>query len=101
MTAFLNGRVPAGLSLDPDLRLFGIGAHEVQVRVFPGDGDSMFHEPFVRRMAEQLRTCLKDAATLPPTETEDEPHQQSNLSPAVISSFDLGSAEMNVPQIAE
>ena len=101
MTAFLNGRVPAGLSLDPDLRLFGMGAHEVQVRVFPGDGDSMFHEPFVRRMAEQLRTCLKDAATLPPAETEDEPHPQSNLSPAVISSFDLGSAEMNVPQIAE
>jgi len=62
ITAFLNG-VPAGLALDPDLCLFGMAAHEVQLRVVPGDGGSMFQEPFVQVIAEQLRTCLNDAAT--------------------------------------
>ena len=97
MTAFLNGRVPAGLSLDPDLRLFGMGAHEVQLRVVAGDGGSMFQEPFVRLMAEQLRTCLKEAAALGPAETVDQPPPQSDLPAALISSFDLGSAEVHLP----
>jgi len=101
MTAFLNGPVPKGLTLGSELRLFGMGAHEVQVRVVPGDGGSMFQEPFVRVMAEQLRTCLDDAAALGPAEIQDDPHTESNVPPALISSFDLGSAEMNVPQIVE
>ena len=101
MTAFLNGRVPAGLSLDPDLRLFGMGAHEVQLRVVAGDGGSMFQEPFVRLMAEQLRTCLKEAAALGPAETVDQPPPQSDLPAALISSFDLGSAEVHLPGVLE
>jgi hypothetical protein len=52
-------------------------------------------------MAEQLRTCLDDAAALGPAEIQDDPHTESNVPPALISSFDLGSAEMNVPQIVE
>jgi hypothetical protein len=79
MTAFLNGRVPAGLSFDPDLRLFGMGAHEVQLRVVPGDGGSMFQEPFVRVIAEQLRTCLNEAAALGRAETLDVPQPRSDL----------------------
>jgi thioesterase domain-containing protein len=79
MTAFLNGRVPAEISLDPDLSLFGMQAHEVQLRVFPGDGGSMFQEPFVGEMAEQLRTCLKDAAAIGSAETQNQPQLRPNL----------------------
>ena len=61
MTVFLSGSVWPGFRLDPDQDLCGMNADEVDLRLVPGDRDSMMREPCVGALAEQLRISLEAA----------------------------------------
>ena len=61
MTVFLSGAIPAGFSLDPKLVLDGMDAREIDLRIVPGDRDSMLQDPFVSVLAEGLKACLSSA----------------------------------------
>jgi hypothetical protein len=66
MTVFLSGAIPAGFSLDPKLVLDGMDAREIDLRIVPGDRDSMLQDPFVSVLAEGLKACLSSAAATKP-----------------------------------
>jgi len=62
MTVFMNGGVPDGLALDPGRHLFGMRAGEIDFVPFPGDIGTMFEEPVINMVAEQLKIRLRGAA---------------------------------------
>jgi amino acid adenylation domain-containing protein len=62
MTVFLSGPVPAGFQLDPHEHLGGMQAADIHLRLVPGDTESMFQEPHVAVLAEELKKCLREAA---------------------------------------
>jgi amino acid adenylation domain-containing protein len=62
MTVFLSGAVPPGFELDPHSHLDGMQAADTDLRVVPGDRDSMFQEPHVDILVEELKKCLREAA---------------------------------------
>jgi amino acid adenylation domain-containing protein len=61
MTVFLSGPVPPGFQLDPHLHLDGMHAAGIHLRVVPGDRHSMFQEPHVAVLAEELKKCLRES----------------------------------------
>jgi thioesterase domain-containing protein len=62
MTVFLSGPVPPGFQLDPHSHLDGMHAADTQLRLVPGDRDSMFQEPHVDILVEELKNSLREAA---------------------------------------
>jgi hypothetical protein len=60
MTVFLSGPVPPGFQLDPHSHLDGMYAADINLRLVPGDRDSMFQEPHVAVLAEELIKCLRE-----------------------------------------
>jgi amino acid adenylation domain-containing protein len=69
MTVFLSGPVPPGFQLDPHSDLDGMHATDIHLRVVPGDRHSMFQEPHVTVLAEELRNCLHEAGHTKPEVT--------------------------------
>ena len=61
ITVFLSG-APPGFVFDPVLDLYGLEARRIDLRLVPGDRDSMMREPSVAVLARELRECLAEAA---------------------------------------
>jgi thioesterase domain-containing protein/acyl carrier protein len=66
MTVFLSGPVPPGFQLDPHSHLDGMQAADIHLRLVPGDRNSMFQEPHVAVLAEELKKSLREAAHAKP-----------------------------------
>jgi thioesterase domain-containing protein len=66
MIVFLSGPVPPGFQLDPHSHLDGMQAADIHLRLVPGDRDSMFQEPQVAVLAEELTKCLREAVDAKP-----------------------------------
>jgi len=66
MIVFMSGKVPAGFLSEPRMRLkeylYDMDAQNIELRIVPGETDSMFREPFVNVLADHLRTSLEQAA---------------------------------------
>ena len=62
MTVFLGGPVPPGFQLDPQSHLSGLHAADIHLKLVPGDRNSMWQEPNVAVLAEELKKCLREGA---------------------------------------
>ena len=65
MIVFMSGKVPSGFQSNPTVRLkeylYDMDASKVELRIVPGEADTMFREPFVNVLADHLRTSLEQS----------------------------------------